>query len=94
MMADPVKSVYNVCGLACILGLTGSNNQVSLTTLRRPFRLTMANSVICRAASLAPDVDTEASARANTWLTEVDQHHERAESTAAILQSQGFTCVH
>jgi len=27
-----VKTVNNVCGLACMLGLTGPNDQVSLTT--------------------------------------------------------------
>ena len=27
-----VKAVYNVCGLACIIGLTSPNSQVSLTT--------------------------------------------------------------
>jgi len=29
-----VKTVHDVCGLACILGLTGPNNQVSLTKER------------------------------------------------------------
>jgi len=35
--ADPqwVKIVHNVCGLACILGLTSSHNQVYLTTKKR-----------------------------------------------------------
>jgi len=30
-----VNTAYNVCGLACILGLTSPNNQVSLTTKER-----------------------------------------------------------
>ena len=34
-MANPqwVRTPYNVCGLACMLGLTGSNHQVSLRAL-------------------------------------------------------------
>jgi len=35
-MADRrVQTVHNICGLACILELTGSNNQVSLTIKER-----------------------------------------------------------
>jgi len=30
-----VKNVYNNCGLACVLGLTSSNRQVSMTLIER-----------------------------------------------------------
>ena len=32
------QKLFNVCGLACIPGLTGSNNQVYLTTTERSSR--------------------------------------------------------
>jgi len=37
--AESVKTVHNVCELACILGLTSSNNQVSLTNKKRCVQL-------------------------------------------------------
>ena len=30
------KAAYNVCGLACILGLIVPNSQASLTTIKSP----------------------------------------------------------
>jgi len=41
-----VKTVHNVCGLMCILGLTGPNYQVSLTTKERSAQGTVPPFVI------------------------------------------------
>ena len=42
---NSTTTVYNVCGLPCILGLTNPNNQVSLTTKEHSARCNGASPV-------------------------------------------------